>query len=43
MFGFHHKLLSKIFDEYFIQQNVFRTYGTGNAQLYRRPIKKSYG
>ena len=40
MFRFYHKLLPKIFDEYFIQQNVFHTYGTRNAHLYRLPILK---
>ena len=40
MFRFYHKLLPKIFDEYFIQQNLFHTYGTRNAHLYRLPIKK---
>ena len=40
MFRFYHKLLPKIFDEYFIQQNVFHTYGTRNAHPYRLPILK---
>ena len=44
MFHFYHKLLPRIFDEYFVQHEVFHTYDTRNAHLYRLPtFKKSSG
>ena len=44
MFSFYHKLLPRIFDECFVQHDVFHTYDTRNAHLYRLPtFKKSSG
>ena len=44
MFRFYHTLLPRIFDEYFVQHDVFHTYDTRNAHLYRLPtFQKSNG
>ena len=44
MLRFYHKLLQRIFDEYFVQHEVFHTYDTRNAHLYRLlTLKKSSG
>ena len=40
MFRFYHKLLPRIFDEYFVQHDVFHTYDTRNALLHRLPTGK---